>query len=204
MKSFKFKNIILVTILLLSQSVMFANNGNPEVDNSKVFIKKSTTKKGLTLRLVNLEKIATEVYFKDADKHELFRKAITEEVGLVLRLDFSRLKNGTYSLFIDRKSKSYIQTLDIEDGELKIGAMKEVFKPSIIVKKKAFIVDAQNSSIQKVEILDKGDVVVYEKIYTELAKNTRINYSLKQIPSGNYLVKVTTSEDYYYTGISVE
>lgn len=204
MKSFKFKSIILVTIMFLSQSVIFANNGNPEADNSKVFIKKSNTEQGVTLRLVNLEKVATAIYMKDADKHELFRRAITKEIGAVLRLDFSKLENGTYSLFIDRESKSYIQTLSIENGELKIGEMKEIFKPILIVKKNNFVVDAQNTTIQKVELINKYDVTVYEKTYSDLAKNVRINYSLKQIPNGNYLVKVTTSDDYYYTNILVK
>lgn len=201
MKSFKLKNMVMIALFVMMQVVAFANDGNP--DKSKVVVESNST--AIALSLQNLEKQATAIALKNADSEVLFDRKVKNRADLGLRLDVSQLLDGNYSLVIDRKHKAYIQALELKNGEVLVGKMIEIVKPTIVKNKKGFTVSNPNASIKSVEIVNESGETIYAKAYTAKdAKATKIRYLMKSVAKGYYIVKVVTSYDVYYKNINLK
>ena len=200
------KNLVLILAVMLLNVAAFANTtNNPTNDKSRVFIKANETT-SVTLRLINLENKYANISLIDASDNILFSKKVRNSAGYAMKLDFSRLTSGEYTLRINREEKTYTQTLSVNGlGFVAIEEMIEYEKPTITQFTDNFVIANPSNDITSVSIYNKKGEILYKKEYGAEEKTAEnVKYDLSKVNRGDYQVKVSTTNSAHYFDVFVK
>ncbi len=106
------KYLVLLIAWALACAFTFAS-GNDKGENIGVKIQKGEEAKTIIIRLINLEKLATEVVVQDAEGGVWYSEWIRMEAGYATKLDLSTLPNGDYLAFIRNEAGIWVQVFTI-------------------------------------------------------------------------------------------
>lgn len=174
------KRIVLGVALMLGTFTNYANNTELDnlLDTKKVRVVFKGAKKGHQLKI------------KDNNGINLHFENVSRTGNLIKFFDFSNLKDGNYTLELEKEFEIIIKSFYIRgtkvvfDGEIK----EKIFKPVIRTKKNRLMITKINfyKKPLKVEIYYKNEMIYSDSIKGEKLIN-RV-YKLDELKAGNYKV----------------
>lgn len=156
------------------------------------------------LNLTNLKNERPQLSIIDAEANIIYTESIRKSVAYTKSYDFSTLEDGTYTIKLELDDRIVFQEATVKGKTLTLGDFEATAKPIFKVFKNAFdvyisgIVDADVS----IEIFDDADEVVHEK-FDENVNGVYRQYIMKNLPSGDYTVKVNIDGQTFYKTISL-
>lgn len=156
------------------------------------------------LNLTNLKNERPQLSIIDAEENILYSESIRKTVAFTKAYDFSTLENGTYTIKLELDDRIVYQEAIVEGKTLTLANFEATAKPIFKVFKNAFdvyISGIVNADVS-IEIMDDAGETVHEK-FDESVNGVYRQYVMKNLPSGEYLVKVTIDERVHYKSISL-
>lgn len=156
------------------------------------------------LNLTNSENERPQLSIIDAEGHTLHSESIRKAGAFTKAYDFSTLQDGNYTIKLELKNRIVHQNAIVKDKKLTLGKSETTPKPVFNILENAFdvhisgIVDANVA----VEILNSTDETVYQKTDKSVNGVAR-KYIMKNLPNGDYTVKVIINGNVYYQPITL-
>ena len=199
------KSVLLIAVVLFGASSAFANETEPNADNSKVVITTNEDEAIMTLRLFNLDMEVTSVKIKDQNDNLIYFKKIKNNKEFAYRINVSQLTEGDYQLYVNREQKRFVQPFTVENSEIVAGTLKEIIKPSVLLDDNSFTVTQKGILITNVSVLTpKGDLL-YSKDFDEKAgEAAKLKFNLENNFTGKYVVRIQTADEDYYEDIDIK
>lgn len=191
----------LMVVMLLSFTTIANANITPTVPY--VTFEQVGTQK-VRLNLTNSENERPQLSIIDAENNTLHSESIRKTVAFTKAYDFSTLEDGTYTIKLELEDRIVFQNAIVKDKKLSLGKSETAPKPIFKVFQNTFdlyvsgIVDADVS----IKILDEMDEVVHQK-FDESVNGVHRQYIMKNLPSGDYTVKVNIDGNVHYKTISI-
>lgn len=183
------KKTVLVVVLVLGTLTSYANNTvlNNVLNPKKVKVVFKNAKKGHELKV------------KDVNGTILYTENVTKEGEFTKFFDFSKLKNGNYTLELNKDFQIIVKSINIENGNVIFNKDSEkiIYKPVIRNEENRLM-------ISKISFDEKPlQVALYynnEMIYTETLQGSSVVnrvYKLDEDLTGNYRVVVMNNDRNY-------
>lgn len=178
MKTIKRK--VLVAVFMLATFINFANNNdlNTLLSADKVKVVFNDAKKGNTLTI------------KDANNTILHSEEITKEGTLTKTFNFSALKNGIYTLELDKDFQIVVKAIKVKNNTVTFveDAERLIFKPIVRNNENKLMISkiAFDAEPLKISIYYKSEIIYSETLEGEQILN-RV-YSLDKELKGDYKV----------------
>jgi hypothetical protein len=191
----KIKTRVLVVVCMLGTLINYANDKevNDAINAKKTKVVFKGAKKGHQLKI------------KDGNGILLYTESVSREGSLTKFFDFSKLKDGHYTLELEKEFEIIIKSLQIKRDTVFFNenTKKVIFKPVIRNEKNRIM-------ISKISFDNKPlEVVLYYKnevIYSEVLKNdTIVNrvYKLDKTIKGEYTVVVRNNGRSYINEFNI-
>lgn len=206
MKIIQIKYAVLVTLMMMSQLAVFANTDNPNAEKGQVSVKAMEGTK-IVLKFPNWGKgVTSTIQLKNTDYQDVYKTEISEASGFSMKINLSKLENSEYWLVITRGKEIYRQLLSINRmGFVTVGEMTEITKPTLIQKTNNFVIKNPSANVKNVSIFDMNGKLVYARKYGKKEREAKeVIFNLKEITNGKYSVRITTSDDVFYTSLEVK
>ena len=190
------KRLVLVVVFMLGTLFNYANNDkdfNRIVNAKKVRVAFNNVKKGNQLTI------------KDQKGTQLHSQIVYKEGNLNTLFDLSSLKDGEYTVELNKDFEIIVKTLEIKDNKVIINknSRKVIFKPVIRNKKNILMISKISFDKEPMKIeLYFEDVIIYSETvnYSEDKKTeTSLNrvYNFKENKIGDYKVVVKSKDKNY-------
>ena len=176
------KRNVLVVVFMLGTLANYANN--TELSNilnaKKVRVEFKDAKKGHQLKI------------KDANGVVLHSEKIAKKGNLVKTFDFSKLKNGKYTLELNKDFQIIVKSIKVQNGNVSFNekAEKVIYKPVIRNEENRLMISKISFDKKPIQV----DLYYNnEIIYSETVKGNQILnrvYKLDEEITGNYRVVV--------------
>lgn len=189
------KKTVLVVVLMLGTLVNYANNSewNNALDAKKVRIVFKGAKKGSQLKI------------KDNSGLILHQEDVNRAGGFIKYFDFSGLKDGYYTLELEKDYEIIIKSINVKDKKVLFDGDSEskIFKPVIRNKNNRLMIThiALNKEPLKVEIF-YNDQIIYSETINEDLLIERV-YKLDEEIKGDYRVVLTNNKRNYSKGFQI-
>lgn len=180
---------VLLAIFILGTFISHANNSDFKniADAKKVTVVFNNAKKGHQLSM------------KDAQGVVLHSEKVSEQGNLVKTFDFSNLKNGTYTLELDKDFEIVIKVLEVKNKTIIFNedANKIIFKPFIRTEENLVLISSTTFDKKPLEInIYHNDEIIYSETATSDSILNRI-YRLNKEIKGDYKVIVRNNQRVY-------
>ena len=156
------------------------------------------------LNLTNLKNERPELSIVDANANVLYSESIRKTIAFTKAYDFSTLQDGIYTIKLELEDRTVSQNAIIKNQKLTLGTVKTTPKPIFKIFENAF--DVYVSGIAgadvAIKIIDSNNEVVHQKI-DESVNGIYRQYIMKNLPSGNYTIKVVIDGNIHYKTISL-
>ncbi|MGB1121701.1 MAG: hypothetical protein ACPG3Z_06875 [Saprospiraceae bacterium] len=156
------------------------------------------------LNLTNLKSERPQLSILDAEDNTLYSESIRKTVAFTKAYDFSTLQDGTYTIRLELEDRIVYQGAIVKDQQLTLGKHEVTPKPIFKVFENAF--DVYVSGIVgadvSIEILDSANETVHKKMNKSVNGVYR-QYIMKNLPSGDYTVKVAIDGKVHYKTITL-
>ena len=196
-----FKNLLFVFILLCFASNIFATDSKPSLrivtSEKKIFtlIAEDTKNTLLTIRIFDEQGI------------NLFKEKVALDNNHSRSYDLSSLPKGTYEIEIEDNSsfRKYIVTSNSNDLKIKENSEEKIYKPIIKLEDNFVLFNMLNLNLGDVSLTINNDAG--EEIHVEKIQNTQTihkGYNLSNLPSGEYLIAVKTSNKVFSVEVNLK
>ena len=156
------------------------------------------------LNLTNLKNERPQLSIIDTEANVLYSESIRKTVAYTKAYDFSTLQDGTYTIKLELEDRVVSQNAIVKNQKLILGTIKTTPKPIFKIIENAFDVYVSGiaSADVMIKILDSENEVVHQKI-DENVNGVYRQYVTKNLPSGEYTIKVTIDGNVHYKTISL-
>lgn len=176
-----------------------AASAHTGADYSQLLVE-GTSASALTLRMINLQREETTLRVYDAQDQVVHHQVIEAVQGFAVRLNLESLPAGDYRIVMERAAKDLVQTVTVDRvGRVMMGSYREVLHPVFVTQADAFVLSNPESDLRSVLLYDANGQEVFRKSYTKAErKATSVKFTLKQLPAGDYTVRVQTRHRTYF------
>lgn len=156
------------------------------------------------LNLTNLKNERPQLSIIDVEENILYSESIRKTIAFTKAYDFSTLPDGTYTIKLELNDRIVLQDITVDNKVLTLGEYEAMPKPIYNVFANGFdvyvsgIVDADVS----IEIVDDEDETVHKK-FDESVNGVYRQYIMKNLPTGDYTIKVSIDGQTHYKTISI-
>lgn len=156
------------------------------------------------LNLTNLKNERPQLSIIDAAENILYSESIRKTVAFTKAYDFSTLQDGTYTIQLELEDRIVYQNAIIKGQQLTLGEYEATPKPIFKVFENAFDVYVSGivAADVSIEILDSANETVHQK-FDESVNGVYRQYIMKNLPNGDYTVKVTIDGKVHYKTITL-
>lgn len=180
----------------------FATGNEPTEDKSSVVT--TTENSAITLRLYNLDNQNTSIKIKSNAGEMIYFKKVKNTTDYALRINLSKLVDGSYTLIVNRNEKQFFQNLIVTHGTVSIGGLVEAQKPTVSITDNGFEVEQVGQTVKNLSILDKKGDVIFTKYFDDTAKEASgLKFILPEDMKGNFTIRIETPYDYYYNDLNI-
>ena len=191
----------LFTVMLLGFTTVSNANITPTVP---YVIFEQVGEQKVRLNLTNLKNERPQLSIIDAEANVLYTESIRRTVAFTKAYDFSTLQDGTYTIKLELEDRTVSQHAIVKNQKLTLGIVKTTPKPIFKIFENAFdvFVSGIAGADVTIEILDSNNEVVHQKI-NESVNGIYRQYVMKNLPSGDYTIKVVIDGNVHYKSISL-
>ena len=191
----------LFTVMLLGFTTVSNANITPTVP---YVIFEQVGEQKVRLNLTNLKNERPQLSIIDAEANVLYTESIRRTVAFTKAYDFSTLQDGTYAIKLELEDRTVSQHAIVKNQKLTLGIVKTTPKPIFKIFENAFdvFVSGIAGADVTIEILDSNNEVVHQKI-DESVNGIYRQYVMKNLPSGDYTIKVVIDGNVHYKSISL-
>lgn len=191
----------LFTVVLLGFTTVSNANITPTVP---YVIFEQVGEQKVRLNLTNLKNERPQLSIIDAEANVLYTESIRRTVAFTKAYDFSTLQDGTYTIKLELEDRTVSQHAIVKNQKLTLGIVKTTPKPIFKIFENAFdvFVSGIAGADVTIEILDSNNEVVHQKI-DESVNGIYRQYVMKNLPSGDYTIKVVIDGNVHYKSISL-
>lgn len=191
----------LFTVMLLGFTTVSNANITPTVP---YVIFEQVGEQKVRLNLTNLKNERPQLSIIDAEANVLYTESIRRTVAFTKAYDFSTLQDGTYTIKLELEDRTVSQHAIVKNQKLTLGIVKTTPKPIFKIFENAFdvFVSGIAGADVTIEILDSNNEVVHQKI-DESVNGIYRQYVMKNLPSGDYTIKVVIDGNVHYKSISL-
>lgn len=191
----------LFTVMLLGLSTVSNANITPTVP---YVIFEQVGEQKVRLNLTNLKNERPQLSIIDAEANVLYTESIRRTVAFTKAYDFSTLQDGTYTIKLELDDRTVSQHAIVKNQKLTLGTVKTTPKPIFKIFDNAFdvFVSGIAGADVTIEILDSNNEVVHQKI-DESVNGIYRQYVMKNLPTGDYTIKVVIDGNVHYKSISL-
>lgn len=156
------------------------------------------------LNLTNLRNERPELSIIDAEANIIYTETIRQTVTYTKAYDFSTLQDGTYTMKLELEDRIVFQEAIVAGETLTLVNFEATAKPIFKIFENAF--DVYVSGIADadvaIEIFDDAGETVHTR-FDESVNGVYRQYIMKNLPSGDYTVKVTIDDKVHYKTITL-
>ena len=191
----------LFTVMLLGFTTVSNANITPTVP---YVIFEQVGEQKVRLNLTNLKNERPQLSIIDTEANVLYTESIRRTVAFTKAYDFSTLQDGTYTIKLELEDRTVSQHAIVKNQKLTLGIVKTTPKPIFKIFENAFdvFVSGIAGADVTIEILDSNNEVVHQKI-DESVNGIYRQYVMKNLPSGDYTIKVVIDGNVHYKSISL-
>lgn len=191
----------LFTVMLLGLTTVSNANITPTVP---YVIFEQVGEQKVRLNLTNLKNERPQLSIIDAEANVLYTESIRRTVAFTKAYDFSTLQDGTYTIKLELDDRTVSQHAIVKNQKLTLGTVKTTPKPIFKIFDNAFdvFVSGIAGADVTIEILDSNNEVVHQKI-DESVNGIYRQYVMKNLPTGDYTIKVVIDGNVHYKSISL-
>jgi hypothetical protein len=196
-----FKNFLFVIVLLCFASNIFATDSKPSL---RIV---TSEKKIFTLIAENTKNTLLTIRIFDEQGINLFKEKVALDNNHSRSYDLSSLPKGTYEIEIEDNSsfRKYIVTSNSNDLKIKENSEGKIYKPVIKLEDNFILFNMLNLNSGDVSFAINNDAG--EEIHVENIQNTQTihkGYNLSNLPSGEYLIAVKTSNKVFTVEVNLK
>lgn len=191
----------LFTVMLLGLATVSNANITPTVP---YVIFEQVGEQKVRLNLTNLKNERPQLSIIDAEANAIYTESIRRAVAFTKAYDFSTLQDGTYTIKLELEDRTVSQHAIVKNQKLTLGIVKTTPKPIFKIFDNAFdvFVSGIAGADVTIEILDSNNEVVHQRI-DESVNGIYRQYVMKNLPTGDYTIKVVIDGNVHYKSISL-
>lgn len=204
MKKFRFVAIALAVVAFLGTSIQATANNNAPDAEPTITIQKQENQ-SFVLNVANLGNKAATISIKNSDETVIYETKVADATAYGNLFKYKSLKKGSYTVTVDMADAEFALPITVKYSGIEVnGTVEKRIKPVLTLANDLLFVDVPNGNHEKVRVLILDDK--FEKVYSDknkVAANFKKSYNLKELPAGDYLIKVKVGDRAYYKNVAI-
>lgn len=196
------EKIISTSLLLMGLMINTINaNGNPEV-----FVRSGNSEEKIIRVMFNNIDEVLKVKIKDKNGIQLYSETVTKK-QFEKKFTFNSAPTGIYRIEIEGTSRIWNYSLISDQNKVSIveNESSVFYKPKLILKNKKLSISKFATEKEEIEVVltDIHGVALYHEAYDKDLYYRR-NLDLRQLPKGDYNLKIASNGKNFYRNIEIK
>lgn len=204
MKNFRVLASALAVIAFLGTSIQAIASDNAPKEEPTISIEQQDNQ-WFKLDIENLGNQAATISIKNSNEAVVYETKVNDAGSYGNLFKYRNLPKGSYTVTVDLNNVSYDLPLTVKHSGIEVnGSVQKNVKPTININNNVLSINVEEGTHKKVRILILDNN--FDKIFSDKRKvNTAFtkSYDLKDLPAGEYMIKVKIEGKSYYKTVSM-
>ncbi|MBN1115562.1 MAG: hypothetical protein JXA77_00030 [Bacteroidales bacterium] len=160
-------------------------------------MKPVTNSSKAVVSISNIDSKHLSISIEDINENVVFYQESLKDVTEFAKVfDFSQLRNGSYTMIVKAGNESLSESFNIVNGQLTVQESKKLQEPIFNLTEDNLVIFFNNKKAKDVTVEFLEGSKEFFTDYVD-AKVTARKYALSNLPDGEFVVKVSTSDGFY-------